>query len=634
MGALGCLFNFALWAGGLGGSVGLLLYLIIKYKAPWIALDLKYLAKLGKTKKKLMGYAAKHWTMVDIFEQRTRMYPNKTFLIFGDEKYTYSEMNDMANKAGHAALECGLRRGDIAAVMIYNEPMFLATYLGLMKIGVQTAFLNFNLRHKSLQHCYAVSNAKVLIVGKGDELLHAIQEIDSDIRSDDMKIYVQGHGDKTLEKGYLSFDDLYKKAPTNNINAKIRANIEMQDPACYIYTSGTTGLPKAAVVTHSKVFKGGNLIELCGMKHDDVLYTGLPLYHSAAALIGVGNVVEQGATLVLSPKFSASKFWDDCRKHKVTVIQYIGEICRYLLAQPKRSNDGNNEVRIAFGNGLRPDVWKDFQQRFNIKVIGEFYAATEGNGGFINTFNKFAAVGRSSPFTGLLFPTDFIKYSVEQDEPVRDENGFCIRCKAGETGLMICKIKRDTEYDGYMGKPELTEKKIITDVFKKGDKYFNSGDLMSRDEEYFVYFKDRIGDTFRWKGENVSTIEVSNVISDLDCVEDANVYGVEVPGHDGRAGMAAITMKDNNLPSEEQLKIIYAACEDLLPVYARPRFLRSIKEMIITATFKQKKVDLVEHGFDPSGIEDPLYFMDTTKATYVPMDQELYKRIVQGEFRV
>uniref|UniRef100_A0A8C8AU91 long-chain-fatty-acid--CoA ligase n=1 Tax=Otus sunia TaxID=257818 RepID=A0A8C8AU91_9STRI len=314
-----------------------------------------------------------------------------------------------------------------------------------------------------------------------------------------------------------------------------------------------------------------NLGRLCGLRPDDVVYTTLPLYHAAGLLIGVGGCFEVGATCVLRAKFSASQFWDDCRHYNVSVIQYVGELMRYLCNTPRRDNDREHGVRLAMGNGLRAEVWKEFLQRFGPVSIWEFYGATEGNAGFINYTGKIGAVGRANVFLKAFAPFELIKYNVEKDEPVRDERGLCIRVRPGETGLLVIKITKNTPFDGYAGDSQKTEKKVLRDVLVKGDAFFNSGDLLMIDHERFVYFQDRVGDTFRWKGENVATTEVEATLAMVNFIQEVNVYGVSVPGCEGRCGMAAIRLRAGASFEGERL---YAFTRETLPSYAAPRFVR------------------------------------------------------------
>ncbi|XP_025062490.1 long-chain fatty acid transport protein 6-like isoform X4 [Alligator sinensis] len=385
------------------------------------------------------------------------------------------------------------------------------------------------------------------------------------------------------------------------------------------------GFPKAAVISHLKILSVCLLFAQCGAASQDIMYITLPLYHISASLIGIGGCIELGATCVLKKKFSASQFWSDCTKYNVTLFLYIGEICRYLCHQPKNEGERDHLVRIALGNGLRPAVWEEFLMRFGPIRIFEFYGATEGNIGFFNYINKIGAVGRVSIFLKFLSSFELLKYDVWKEEPVKDKHGWCVKTLKGEAGLLVARVSPSTPFDGYAGNQEASERKLLRDVFVKGDVYFNTGDLMLIDQDGFVYFTDRVGDTFRWKGENVATLEVAEVLGMLDFVQEANVYGVSVKGYEGRIGMAAIV-----LISDQQFdgKRLYKHVMDFLPRYAQPQFVRIMEVMKTTTTFKHQKGHLVNEGFNPEIISDPLYFLDEHVKSYIPLTKEIYRRLL------
>ncbi|ELV10633.1 Very long-chain acyl-CoA synthetase [Tupaia chinensis] len=501
-----------------------------------------------------------------------------------------------------------------------NEPAYVWLWLGLAKLGCAMACLNCNIRAKSLLHCFQCCGAKVLLASP--ELQAAIEEVLPSLKKDNVSIYYVSRTSNT--DGVDSFLDKVDEVSTEPIPESWRSEVTFSTPALYIYTSGTTGLPKAAVINHHRIWYGTGLALACGVKADDIFYTALPLYHSAALMVGLHGCILAGATLVLRTKFSASQFWDDCRKYNVTVIQYIGELLRYLCNSPQRPNDRDHKVRLALGNGLRGDVWREFVKRFGDIHIYEFYAATEGNIGFMNYTRKIGAIGRVNYLQRKVITYELIKYDVEKDEPVRDGNGYCIKVPKGEVGLLVCRISQLTPFSGYAGGKTQTEKKKLRDVFKKGDLYFNSGDLLMIDHENFIYFHDRVGDTFRWKGENVATTEVADIVGLVDFIQEVNVYGVPVPGHEGRIGMASIKMKENH---EFDGKKLFQHIADYLPGYARPRFLRIQDSIEITGTFKHRKVNLMEEGFNPAVIKDALYFLDDTAKMYVPMTEDIYNAI-------
>ena len=411
-----------------------------------------------------------------------------------------------------------------------------------------------------------------------------------------------------------------------------------KDTLFYIYTSGTTGLPKASIFLHFRLMflsvMGHHLI---GIKESDRIYVTLPLYHASATTLGIGISFKTGATVILSRKFSVSNYWKECRKFNATVILYIGEMCRYLLGAPEKEDDCVNSVRLACGNGLRPDVWSPFIKRFNIDSVAEFYGSTEGNVGMGNVMNKVGAVGFMTPLLAPFYPVKLLKYDNETGELARDpKTGNCIPVKDNEPGEMVCLINVEKDpmlrFDGYLKNAGASAKKVAENVFVKGDKYFRTGDLLQRDFEGFYYFVDRIGDTFRWKGENVSTNEVGEILNSVDEILEANVYGVLVPKTEGRAGMAAIVIKPGAVFNPVSL---YKIVNENLPKYAQPVFIRLLQTMATTSTFKYSKVDLRNEGYSPLKCgSDPIYIIDHVRATYVPLSSEMLNIVESGDARI
>ncbi|XP_075064271.1 long-chain fatty acid transport protein 2-like [Mixophyes fleayi] len=561
--------------------------------------------------------------MLDMFSKQVSTRPNQILIFYQDQSYTYKEIDLKSNQAAWALAQYAkLKKGDCVGILLGNEPAYIWLWLALVKIGCPMACLNYNLRAKSLLHCFKCSGAKVLIVAP--ERKDAVEEVLPALAEEGVLVFYLSRESPT--DGIHSLLDKVEAASQESVPQSYRSNITPKTPAVYIYTSGTTGLPKAAVITQARLLYSSLISELSGLTSTDVLYIPLPLYHSAGLMIGVRGCIQQGATCVLRNKFSASQFWDDCRKYNVTAFQYIGEILRYLCNTPKKDNDRDHGVRLALGNGLRPDVWKEFINRFGDIRLNEFYAATEGNTFFFNYTGKQGAIGKYNIFLQFLRPFELIKYNVEKDEPLRNASGRCIRVSRGETGLLISQITTTNPFTGYAGEEFQTEKKRLRDVFKKGDMYLNSGDLLMIDKEGFVYFQDRVGDTFRWKGENVATTEVADIVGVTDFIEEANVYGVTVPYHEGRIGMVSIKLKEGQSFDGEKL---YKQVADYLPNYARPRFARIQDIMEVTGTFKQRKVELVKEGFNPLTIKDPLYFLDEAKRRYRPMDSQTYNAILE-----
>ncbi|XP_051545346.1 long-chain fatty acid transport protein 2-like [Myxocyprinus asiaticus] len=610
-------------------SAVLLLY-ALRYRYPYFIKEALFVFRLFSVGYRLSKRKTSkpYYTLVDRFLDSVKKNPNKAFIRFQDDTYTYLDSDKRSNKIAMTLLKhANLHEGDTVALLMGNEPMFLWIWLALAKIGCSAAFLNYNIRSKSLLHCFSCSGAGVLIAAA--ELQDAVEEVVPALREQGVLVYILT--DNVNTEGMQSLTDKIRQASDESIPADLRANVTFSSPAVYIYTSGTTGLPKAALINHQKLWAMSFYQFLCGVTSDDLFYVNLPLYHSAGFCLGFLGSIERGATVVLRRKFSASQFWNDCRKYNVTVIQYIGETMRYLCNTPKRFSDQVHNVRIAFGNGLRADVWRTFISRFGQIDIKEFYGATEGNMSFMNFAGKIGAVGRMNTFHKKLNPYAFIKFDQEQEMPVRNADGFCQEVAKGETGLLVSKITQRSPFYGYARDPKQTQKKKLYNVFEKGDVYFNSGDLFRVDQENFIYFQDRVGDNFRWKGENVSTNEVSDMMTMSTSIDEANVYGVTVPGHEGRIGMAVIVLKEGQ---QFDCDGIFSHVTTYLPSYARPRFIRIQNCLAVTCTFKQLKVRLVEEGFNPAVINDPLFILDDTVKSYRPLTHEIYQSIHEGHFKL
>ncbi|XP_022542722.2 very long-chain acyl-CoA synthetase [Astyanax mexicanus] len=611
--------------------VGLaLLPLLLYSRFPYLLQDLRYLLKGIRIMTRLRRFKSSVpcFTVLDCFLENVRKNPQKNFIVFEDQSFSYAEAERLSNRVARAVRgRCGVREGDTVALFMGNEPLFVWTWLALSKLGCTVSLLNTNIRSKSLLHCFSCCRAKVLIAGA--DLRDAVEDVLPVLKEQEVCVLLMA--DHCDTDGIVSFNEEIKNASDEPLPISLRSKVTIRSPALYIYTSGTTGLPKAAVISHERVWLASFLQKMAGVSSDDIIYIYLPLYHSAGFLMGLTGAIERGITVVLRRKFSASQFWKDCRKYDVTVIQYIGEIMRYLCNTPKADSDRVHNVRLAFGNGIRADTWEEFLQRFGDVRICECYGATEGNIGFVNYVGKIGAMGRVNLLMKKASPFALIKYDTEKEEPTRDSRGFCVEVSTGETGLLVSKITKVAPFTGYANNQQQTDKKKLRNVFVDGDVYFNSGDLLKIDHEGFVYFQDRIGDTFRWKGENVATTEVADVLIMLDFIEEANVYGVKVPGHEGRIGMTAVkVMEGRNFSGSAMFEHV----ESLLPAYARPRFIRIQGAIDLTGTFKQMKVKLSEEGFNPTIIRDPLYFLDDKKKTYVPMTEEIFNSISDGRLRL
>ena len=354
------------------------------------------------------------------------------------------------------------------------------------------------------------------------------------------------------------------------------------------------------------------------------MYVPLPFFHTNALALSWPTVFASGAAVAIRRKFSVSNFWNDVRKYDATVWCYIGELCRYLMNQPPRADDRDNPLTKIIGNGLRPDIWHDFKNRFGISKVYEIYGAAESNLYFVNLLNLDCTVGRCA------LPYAIVEYDVDEDTAIKDKNGYMQRVAAGRTGLLLGEISEANPFQGYTSQ-EATESKILRDVFAAGDAWFNTGDLI-RDMGYgHVQFVDRTGDTFRWKGENVSTTEVEATANTLPQISLSAVYGVKMPGGDGRAGMIAIIPDCE--PQDFNFKGLCRHFQHTLPVYAVPKFLRLNKDLECTPTHKIKKVALKKEGFDPARTQDPLYVLLPGESTYQPLTGEIYTEILDGKYK-
>ncbi|XP_069177314.1 long-chain fatty acid transport protein 4 isoform X4 [Procambarus clarkii] len=591
--------------------------------------DMRGLYRYLRLLKRIHHAKRNNLSVPKIFQEVVRKNRNKVAFYFEDETWTFQQVDELSNKVGNYFAAKGVKHGDPVALFMENCVEYVCIWLGLTKIGAIPALINYNLRFDSLKHCINVAACKAVICGANIQAALAEARESDDLSN--LPVYVFGTGENELIlKDAVNMDVGIKESPSTT--PPQIDSVNFSDKMVFIYTSGTTGMPKAAVIKHSRgvlaVTAGLCMIDI---KPNDVIYTPLPLYHLASGILGSGLAILDGIPVVIKRKFSVSAYWNDCNKYGCTVAQYIGEICRYLLNTPEKPEDKRHNIRLMFGNGLRPNIWKDFQSRFSIPRISEFYGSTEGNANIINMDGKPGAVGFVSVLFPSVYPVALIKVDEDTREVVRDANGMCILCKPGEPGEFIGKIVKDDpvrDFHGYAD-DSATKKKIVRDVFKKGDYAFLSGDILMMDEEGYLYFKDRTGDTFRWKGENVSTNEVEAVISKVAGHADVVVYGVEVPGAEGRAGMAAILDGEVSLNLEE----LYAGVMRALASYARPYFVRIAKELEMTGTYKLKKIAIQKEGFNPNVIKDKIYFLDAKKKEYVPLTIDLYDKIVSGEVR-
>jgi fatty-acyl-CoA synthase len=589
--------------------------------------DVNYLKGALRTLK-ITTPIAKNPTRVfpSVIEDLADKFGDAPALLSDRERFTYRQLAERSNRYARWALAQGLDKGETVCLLMPNRPEYMAIWLGITRVGGVAALLNTNLSGTSLAYCINIVEPKHVIVASELGSVFATTRVHL---ATNAKVW--SHGDGAPE--FARIDREIDALSGERLQPTERRALTIEDRALFIYTSGTTGLPKAANINHYRLMLASlGFAGAMNTKPNDRIYVCLPMYHTTGGVCAIGSVLVNGGSAAIRERFSGREFWDDIVRWDCTLFQYIGELCRYLLNSPPNPNETRHRIRLVCGNGLRPDVWPEFQKRFRIPHVLEFYAATEGNVAMFNFEGKEGAVGRIPWFAAHRFPTAVVRFDVESEQPVRNAEGFCIPCEPNEIGEVIGKVMNDPSkpsmrFEGYASQGD-TERKILRGVFEAGDVWFRTGDLMRKDANGYFYFVDRVGDTFRWKGENVATSEVSEAITTFPGIKEANVYGVAIPGRDGRAGMAAIVV-DGNL----DLAAFRAHVARQLPDYARPLFLRVQGEIDVTGTFKQRKVDMVRQGFDPADIKDPIYFHDAASQSYVRLDRDLYRRIQSGQVR-
>jgi fatty-acyl-CoA synthase len=556
--------------------------------------------------------------LADLIEQHGSVDTQDKALLSPTRQLTFSELAQEANRYSRWALE-RLEKGDVVCLLMPNQAAYVAVWIGITRVGGIVALINTNVVGPALAHAITSVSPRYVIVAA--ELQQRLREAFPSSAPFETRVDQQTANELARYRG-------------ETLSVTERRQVTIHDTALLIYTSGTTGLPKAAKVTHHRILQWSLWFAgLGGFQASDRMYNCLPLYHSVGGVVAIGSVLVAGGSVVIADKFSATRFWSDIVKWECTLFQYIGELCRYLINAPTSSEEHQHQLRLACGNGLRADIWTSFQERFAIPQIIEFYAASEGTFSLFNIEGEPGAIGHVPAFLAPRFPAAIVRYDTEREEPYRDEHGHCVRCGANEVGEALGRIssKRndaETPFDGYVNAAE-TERKILRNVFEDADAWYRTGDLMRRDERGFIYFVDRIGDTFRWKGENVSTLQVAEALSGCPGVTDMVVYGVEVPGADGRAGMAAITAQP-----DLDLQALHSLARERLPSYARPVFIRLCRQIDVTETFKPKKQVLMSEGFDPRATSDPIYVEDRAADAYLRLDEAIYAAIQRGEFRV
>ncbi|GAB3133207.1 long-chain-acyl-CoA synthetase FadD6 [Tsukamurella serpentis] len=543
-------------------------------------------------------------TVGTVFQKRAAQHPSRDFLRFQGESISYGEANATVNTYARVLLQRGVKVGDVVGVVMHNHPQMVLVMLAIVKVGATAGLVNYNQRGAVLAHSLKILDTGTIVTDQ--ENLEAFDSVD--------------RADRPADGVLLTLDALAEQArairaedPAATENPEVTATLPASTRAFYVFTSGTTGMPKASIMTHYRWLKGmsGFGATAVRMRSDDVMYCPLPLYHNNAALVALGSVLVSGATLAIGRKFSASRFWEEANQNSATMFIYIGEICRYLMGRPASPDDRSNTIRVAVGNGMRPEIWRDFQQRFGVERIMEFYAASETNIAFVNVFNVEATVGMCP------LPHAVVEYDLDTAGPLRDERGKIKKVGRGENGLLLSKVTRSAPFDGYTD-GKANDAKLIRDAFKAGDVWLNTGDVVTNQGWWHIAFVDRLGDTFRWKGENVATTEVEGAIGSSELVESSIVYGVAVPGADGKAGMAAVTLAEG---ASFDGAALAKTLREHLPGYAIPLYVRVVPGLELTSTFKSLKGELRDQGFEETG-DDPLYVFVGGSEGYIPAYSE------------
>ena len=570
------------------------------------------------------------YTTADRVEESAARYATRPALYFGEQRWTYAEFNQCVNQVAHALYALGVRKGDVVALAMENRPAFFFAWFGLAKIGAVAAFLNTHVSGKALQHALAVTAARTVVVGE-----ECLQNFSGTELPSDLCCWMWPDAERPADPSHhtlckLNLQEKVAGAPRENPPAEWRAGLVAGDTAQYIFTSGTTGLPKAAIISHARwLMAGEGMRVVWEIASDDCFYCFLPLYHGAASMSATSTALAAGASLALRRKFSRSEFWNDVRRYRISFAQYVGEICRFLLSSPPGADDKVHTLRKMSGTGLAPETWTQWVERFGPVQIFESWGSTESNTSTLNLENRVGSCGRV-PFwekTNLRL----VRYDIENGVHPRDARGFMQLAAVDEPGEAIGQIYDFPDvvagrFEGYTS-AEATEKKILRDVFQKGDAWWSSGDLLRCDADGYCWFVDRIGDTFRWKSENVSTTEVADALSDFPGLDALTIYGVQVPGHEGRAGMAALVLQPG---AKFEPARFWSLALERLPRYAAPLFVRIAATADMTGNYKLRKVDLQREAFDATRVQDPLFVRDDALGTYVPINPQSLAKVLGG----
>ncbi len=581
----------------------------------------KQMAKTQTNPNQSIGTAVEQLADEQLDEKRS----NQIALYFEDATWTWKALNEESNKFANYFLQLGqlgLKPGETIAIMMENSPEYLFITSGINKIQGISALINNNQKRKALTHSFNISNPKWIIVD-GSCLDSFIEIADKLPLKSDQILVINNTKDKSHD--FIEFISELKSISISN--PKTTFNSILRETAMYMFTSGTTGLPKAVIMENFKLYTQANILGLALAKltSDDIIYSATPLYHNLGMGIAWVTTFLLGAGMVLKKRFSASRFWKDIQKYRATFAMYIGEIPRYLLNQPPSEYEKNHTLKKMVGLGLRKDIWEQFKSRFNVDHIYEFYGLTEGHRTFFNADENPGMIGRYN-MAGLVLA----KVDPESGEFYKNEKDYCVKCKPGDIGMALIKIEKTTIFTGYKNK-EKTQNKMMHNVLRKDDTYFNTGDMLKLHEDKWVSFADRFGDTFRWKGENVSTLEIESILNSYHSILTSTVYGVEIPNTEGKAGMASITL-DPAIKFE--INNFSRFIVEVLPTYSIPIFIRKCDELETTSgSFKLKKFNLRKEGYNEN-IKDPLYFWDSHIKEYIPFIKSVHQKIMEGKIRI
>ena len=564
----------------------------------------------------------KETSLTNFFLKSVKKFPNNTILYYYDKNWTYKEFNEWVNRLSNYFISLGFKKGDTAVISLENRPEVIAIALALAKIGCIASNVNSAQRNKPLIHSINLSKPKLILVGA--EQMESYLEIEKELGYPAKQVLIIPHDEKKTDASFDGFNIL--GTGHSDKEPKFDYKIFAGDICMLVFTSGTTGLPKAAVISHARWIKAyaGFGLALNQFKPTDVVYVPLPFYHATAMMVCWTSVVQGGAAMVMNKKFSVSQFWPEVDKYKVTALGYVGELCKYLLNEPVHPLEKNNSLLKVVGNGMRPDIWMEFKERFGTKQVGEFYASSEGNLAFVNLFNLDCTMGYSSGKIAI------VKYDTENETPIYNKKGFMIGVKKGEEGLLLGEINASYPFDGYTEKDK-SEKAILRNVLKKGDAYFNTNDLVFNMGFSHAQFVDRLGDTYRWKGENVSTTEIEGIVNKFPGVAESIVYGAEIPNTSGRAGMAMLILSDST--KSVDFSALYSFFKTEMPPFAVPLFIRIATTKETTETMKYLKAPLKKVGYDVGQTTDELYFL-TPEKEYIKITPEIKEKIDAGDYRL